>query len=212
MDFEGRMLGMDRFETGSLALLPGQRVRARIVGHHPWGISAKIIGYEHVGASIDMIELFGATLPRAEAEAMFPPVGAEIDAVVQQIRRWNPPAWARLSIRPEDLELFRWPCDFCREPVTLSPGAAASSWTYEATTDQAAIQSSPTGHASPTDCTQTPSGNERAHSSSERETAPRRYQMVTAKRRQALACPLRAQLGVKAGTWRALTDTGPGGG
>ena len=113
---------MDRFETGSLALLPGQRVRARIVGHHPWGVSAKIIGYEHVGASIDMIELFGATLPPAEVEAMFPPVGAEIDAVVQQIRRWNPPAWARLSIRPEDLELFRWPCDFCREPVTLSPG------------------------------------------------------------------------------------------
>jgi hypothetical protein len=122
MDFEGRMLGMDRFETESLALLPGQRVRARILGHHPWGISAKIIGYEHAGASIDMIELFGATLLRAEAEAMFPPVGAEIDAVVQQIRRWDPPAWARLSIRPQDLELFSWPCAFCREPVTLSPG------------------------------------------------------------------------------------------
>jgi hypothetical protein len=75
-----------------------------------------------LGASIDMIEQFGATLPPTEVEAMSPPVGAEIGAVVQQVRRWGPPAWARLSIRPRDLELFRWPCDFCREPVTLSPG------------------------------------------------------------------------------------------
>jgi hypothetical protein len=45
-----------------------------------------------------------------------------IDAVVEQIRRWYPPAWVRLSIRPQDLELLRWPCGFCGEPVVLSPG------------------------------------------------------------------------------------------
>jgi NACHT domain len=116
------MLGMNRFETESMALLPGQRVRARILGHHPWGVSAKIIGHEHVGASVDLIEQFGATLSPTEVEAMFPPIGVEIDAVVEQVRRWYPPAAVRLSIRPRDLELFTWPCDFCRAPVTLSAG------------------------------------------------------------------------------------------
>jgi hypothetical protein len=32
-------------ETEGWALLPGQRVRARIVGQQPWGVFAKIIGY-----------------------------------------------------------------------------------------------------------------------------------------------------------------------
>jgi hypothetical protein len=114
------MLGMDRFETESLALLPGQRVQARILRHEPWGVLAQVIGHEHIGASIDMIEQFGALRDR-ELEAMYPPVGTVIDAVVEQVRRWNPPAWVRLSIRPRDLELFRWPCGFCGEPVTLSP-------------------------------------------------------------------------------------------
>src|ERR1700733_8136788 len=45
-----------------------------------------------------------------------------VDAVVEQVRRYHPPAWVRLSIRPRDLELFTWPCDLGREPVTLDPG------------------------------------------------------------------------------------------
>jgi hypothetical protein len=112
---------MDRFETESLALLPGQRVQARILRHEPWGVLAQIIGHEHVGASIDMIEQFSA-LREQELEAMYPPVGTVIDAVVEQVRRWYPPAWVRLSIRPRDLELLRWPCGFCGEPAVLSPG------------------------------------------------------------------------------------------
>ena len=63
-------------ETEGWALLPGQRVRARIVGQQPWGVFAKIIGYTRV----------------------------------------------RLSIRPQDLESLTGWCDFCRQPVTLSPG------------------------------------------------------------------------------------------
>jgi hypothetical protein len=114
------MLGMDRFETRSMALLPGQRVQARILRHEPWGVLAQIIGHEHVGASIDMIEQFGALLDQ-ELEATYPPAGSVIDAVVEQVRRWYPPAWVRLSIRPRDLELLRWPCGFCGEPVVLSP-------------------------------------------------------------------------------------------
>jgi len=116
------MLGMDRFETESLALLPGQQVRARILRHEPWGVLAQIVGHEQVGASVDLIEQFGGASHGTEFDAMYPPVGTVIDAVVEQVRRLDPPAWVRLSIRPRDLELFRWPCDFCQEPVTLSPG------------------------------------------------------------------------------------------
>lgn len=91
--------------------------------HHPWGVSVQIVGYEHLGASVDMIEQFGRTTPdHEELLKMYPPVGGEIDAVVEQIRRWNDPAWVRLSLRPADLDTFRWPCDFCGDPTTLSEG------------------------------------------------------------------------------------------
>jgi hypothetical protein len=113
---------MERFETESLALLPGQRVRARILSREPWGVLAQIVGHEDVGASVDMIEQFGRDFTGPELEAMYPGVGTVIDAVVQQVRRSHQPAQVRLSIRPKDLELFSWPCDFCQEPVTLSQG------------------------------------------------------------------------------------------
>jgi hypothetical protein len=114
---------MERFETESLALLPGQRVRAKILSHQPWGVIAEIIGHEHVGASVDMIAQFGATV-RSDNQlaAMYPPVGSVIDAVIQEIQRFDPPAWVRLSIRPKDLESFRWQCDLCGQPAILSPG------------------------------------------------------------------------------------------
>lgn len=113
---------MERFETRSLVLLPGQRVRARVLSHQPWGLLAEIVGYEDVGASVDMIEQFGGTARTdAELEALYPLVGIEIDAVVEQVRRWHPPVWVRLSIRPEDLKSFRRTCDFCGELATLSP-------------------------------------------------------------------------------------------
>jgi hypothetical protein len=114
---------VQRFEVESLVLLPGQRVRARVLSHHPWGVIAEIIGYEHVSASVDMIQQFGATVRDPEAlRAMYPPVGSEIDAVVQEVDRYGPPAWARLSIHPEDLESFQRTCDFCGELAVLSIG------------------------------------------------------------------------------------------
>lgn len=92
---------MERFETASLALMPGQRVRATVLSHHPWGVIARIAGHEQVGASVDMIGLVGRTTTGdEELRALFPAVGTEIDAVVQQVRRSHPPAWVRLSIRP----------------------------------------------------------------------------------------------------------------
>lgn len=106
-----------------MALLPGQRVRATVLSHHPWGFIARIAGHEQVGASVDMIAQFGQTTASdEELAALYPPVGAEVDAVVQVVRRWHPPAWARLSIRPADLESFRWPCDFCGQHAVLSEG------------------------------------------------------------------------------------------
>ncbi|MCK2237680.1 MULTISPECIES: hypothetical protein [unclassified Crossiella] len=110
---------MDRFETESLAFLPGQRVRAIVRAHFAWGVGAEIVGHEQVGASVDMIEQFGKA---AQGDALFPPVGAEIDAVVDSVRRWTEPAWVRLSLRPADLETFRRPCDFCGQDTVLSAG------------------------------------------------------------------------------------------
>jgi hypothetical protein len=114
---------VERFETESLALMPGQRVRAGVLSHHPWGVMARIVSHERVGASVDIIAQFSETTnTHAELLAMFPPIGTEIDAVVQEVRRWHSPAWARLSIRPADLESFRWPCDFCGHHTNLSAG------------------------------------------------------------------------------------------
>jgi hypothetical protein len=113
---------MERFETESLALIPGQRVRVKVLSHHPWGVVVRIPGHE-VGASIDMIEQFGrTTADHEELLARYPPVGAEVSAVVEQVRRFSPPAWVRLSIRPDDLESFRRPCGFCGEHAVLSAG------------------------------------------------------------------------------------------
>jgi len=119
---------MDRFETKSFALMPGQRVEARVVSHHPWGVLVEIAGHEDDGlsASIDMIELFSShTSSHEELLALFPPVGARVDAVVQRISRWHPPVSVRLSIRATDLAALTWPCDFCGERTTLSPGGDA---------------------------------------------------------------------------------------
>lgn len=113
---------MERFEAASMRFIPGQRVRARVLGHHPWGVLTEIVGHPEVRSSIDIIAQFGDRLQGDELQAAFPPVGAELDAVVEQTRRYFPPAWVRLSIRPRDLESFTRPCDFCGRRATLSPG------------------------------------------------------------------------------------------
>jgi hypothetical protein len=114
---------VERFETESLALLPGQQVRVRILSRQPWGVIAEIVGHEQVAASIDIIQQFGQTVDSdAALNAMYPETGSEIDAVVEQIRRYSPPASVRLSIRPADLETFRWTCDFCGNRAILSAG------------------------------------------------------------------------------------------
>lgn len=111
-----------------MALMPGQRVRARVRSHQPWGVTVEIAGSEHAGlsASIDMIQQFSGTAgSHEELLALFPPVGSQVDAVVEHINRWHPPVSVRLSIRPADLESLDRSCDFCGELATLSPGGDA---------------------------------------------------------------------------------------
>lgn len=87
-----------------------------------------VVGYENAGlsASIDMIQQFSwTTSSHDELLALFPPVGSQIDAVIEQISRWHPPVSVRLTIRPADLESLVWRCDFCGEPLTLGPGGDA---------------------------------------------------------------------------------------
>ncbi|MCM2393225.1 hypothetical protein [Streptomyces albipurpureus] len=98
--------------------MPGQRVQAKILSHHPWGAVVQIVGFENAGlsASIDMIQQFSRTTSSYdELLALFPPIGSQIDAVIEQIHRWRPPVSVRLSIRPDDLESLAWRCDFCGE-------------------------------------------------------------------------------------------------
>ncbi|WP_344077909.1 hypothetical protein [Streptomyces crystallinus] len=88
----------------------------------------EIVGYENAGlsASIDMIQQFSQTTSsHDELLALFPPIGSQIDAVIEQIHRWHPPVSVRLTIRPADLESLVGSCDFCGEPITLGPGGDA---------------------------------------------------------------------------------------
>jgi hypothetical protein len=114
-------------------------------------VLSQIVGQEHVRASIDMIQQFSA-LRGQESEAMYPPVGTVIDAVVEQVRRWYPPAWVRLSIRPRDLELLGWPCGFCGEQVVLSPGGGGLVLDVRSNDGPGSHTSFLTGSAWPTAC------------------------------------------------------------
>ncbi|WP_437004432.1 hypothetical protein [Streptomyces sp. enrichment culture] len=119
---------MERFETESPALMPGQTMQAKILSHHPWGVPVAIVGYENAGLSapIDMIQQFSQTTSsHDELLALFPPIGSPFNAVIEQNHRWHPPVSVRLTIRLADLESLVWSCDFCGEPITLGPGGDA---------------------------------------------------------------------------------------
>ncbi|MET8570109.1 hypothetical protein [Streptomyces sp. NPDC004783] len=91
-------------------------------------MAVEIVGCGIAGltASVDMIQQFSRTAgSHDELLALFPPVGSQIDAVIEQIHRWHPPVSVRLSIRPADLESLVRSCDFCGERITLSPGGDA---------------------------------------------------------------------------------------
>ncbi|MFE0591921.1 hypothetical protein [Micromonospora echinospora] len=113
---------MRRFDSVCGDLIVGTTVRATIISHERWGLIAEVLGHETVGASVDgrCIDSPSGS-PRALPEE-YPPVGKQVDAVVQEIDRYHPPVWIRLTTRAADLREFSWPCGCCGEPAVLSPG------------------------------------------------------------------------------------------
>jgi hypothetical protein len=67
-------------------LRPGQQVRARVRGHAPWGFVVSIRGWEHAAASVDTIAVARRSGMDTDLVTEFP-AGAEIDAIVLQVRR-----------------------------------------------------------------------------------------------------------------------------
>ncbi|WP_181874444.1 hypothetical protein [Marinitenerispora sediminis] len=113
---------MHRFDSAAADLVPGARVRVRITGHEPWGVLAEVLGSPDTGASVDAGRIDSPSgSPRALPEE-YPVLGSEVDAVVEAVRRWSPPAWVRLTLRAADLREFRWGCDLCGASAVLSPG------------------------------------------------------------------------------------------
>jgi hypothetical protein len=113
---------MRRFDGEGSGLVVGTSVRASVLSHEPWGVMVQILGHETVGASVDAGAIDSVLgLSRARPEE-YPPVGDWIDAVVQQVRRYHPPVWVRLTMRAVDLRQFSWPCGCCGRPAVLSPG------------------------------------------------------------------------------------------
>jgi hypothetical protein len=111
-----------RFDSVGCDLVAGTTVRATIRSHENWGVMAEVVGHETVGASVDAGVIDSPSgSPRARPEE-YPPVGGQVDAVVQQIRRDHPPVWVRLTLRADDLREFSWPCGCCGQPTILSPG------------------------------------------------------------------------------------------
>ncbi|MBB4931072.1 hypothetical protein F4561_001892 [Lipingzhangella halophila] len=113
---------MQDADLATYALVPGQQVRARVLEHFPWGVMVRIVGHERAGASVDFMAMDRPSGAPRSLPPEFPPVGAEVTAVVQEVRRWEGRSWVRLSLRAADLAALHWRCDLCMTTTTLSPG------------------------------------------------------------------------------------------
>lgn len=113
---------MERFDGAATTLVIGETVRITVTSHEPWGVMATVHGHEDVGASVD-----GALIdspcgsPRALPHE-YPSVGTQMNAVIQEISRFHPPMWLRLTLRAADLLEFRTLCALCGLATVLSPG------------------------------------------------------------------------------------------
>ncbi|QDY09464.1 hypothetical protein FJK98_21860 [Micromonospora sp. HM134] len=113
---------MQRFDSVGGDLVVGTTVRATIISHERWGGSARVLGHETVSASVDAGAIDSLSgRPRALPEE-YPPVSEQVDAVVQEISRYHPPVWIRLTMRAADLHEFSSPCGCCGQLTILSPG------------------------------------------------------------------------------------------
>jgi hypothetical protein len=113
---------MNRFETAALALVPGARVRIRVTSHEPYGVMVTVLGHETVGASVDAIMIDSPSGAPMAIRDEYPPVDAELEAVVSEVRAYTPPAWIRITLRRIDLDTYRKRCGFCGETTALNAG------------------------------------------------------------------------------------------
>ncbi|WP_328933448.1 hypothetical protein [Streptomyces sp. NBC_00228] len=75
----------------------GETVQATITSHQPWGLTAKLNGYEPVGASLDMIRRGDEPGVQRLAREL-PSVGTTVDLVVGEIRTWDHKPWIWLDL------------------------------------------------------------------------------------------------------------------
>jgi hypothetical protein len=118
----GRIPGVERFDSAAADLVRGEERRVKVTGHEPWGVTVTLVGHEGLGAAVDAAAIDS---PSGSARALpeeYPPIGAELDAVITEIDRYVPPVWIRLTLRAADLEVFRRRCGFCGRDATLSRG------------------------------------------------------------------------------------------
>ena len=120
MPRHGQNDGVTEIEAAGGGLLPGTTVRAVVTRHEDWGVRVAIRGLEQLAASVDASAMDAAEPGRAPA-GEFPPVGAELDMVVTELRGAVPPGSVRLSLRAADLAGLRLPCDLCGDAALLSP-------------------------------------------------------------------------------------------
>ncbi|WP_197698919.1 hypothetical protein [Micromonospora inositola] len=146
---------MQRFDSVGCDLVVGTAVRATVMSHEPWGVMAEVLGHETVGASVDAGVIDSPSgAPRALPEE-YPPVGEQVDAVVQEISRYHPPVWIRLTMRAADLHKFSWPCGCCGQLTILSPGGDGVTVDVRSSEDRDVRRSPRTGPVWPTASTRT---------------------------------------------------------
>lgn len=78
-------------------LRAGQAVQAIVTSHQPWGITANLIAYERVGASLDVIRRGSEPSVKRLAQDL-PPVGATIELVVGKVRSWHYEPWVWVDL------------------------------------------------------------------------------------------------------------------
>jgi hypothetical protein len=82
-------------------LRQGTSVQATVTSHQPWGLTAKLNGYEPVGASLDVIRR--RSEPGVQRLALeLPPVGATVDLVIGEVRTWHRKPWTWVDLTAPD--------------------------------------------------------------------------------------------------------------
>ena len=113
---------VERFDSVGCDLVVGESIRATIISHERWGVMAEVLGHDPVGASIDAGFIDSPSGLSRAWPAEYPPIGKQVDAVVQEISRCQSPVWVRLTMRASNLQEFSWPCGCCGRLTILSPG------------------------------------------------------------------------------------------